>query len=42
MIEITAQRILELELPELIILLRNLQIEDLDAFKKVRELLEDL
>jgi len=42
MIEITAQRILELELPELISLLRNLQIEDLDAFKKVRELLEDL
>jgi hypothetical protein len=42
MIEITAQRILELELPELISLLRKLQIEDLDAFKKVRELLEDL
>ena len=42
MIEITAQRILELELPELISLLRKLQTEDLDAFKKLRELLEDL
>lgn len=42
MLEIIAQKIQNLDLPELISLLRSIQMSDREAFALIKEKLEDL